>query len=146
MSEQQMQDQLNWLLLRALLQIKHSLIKLSEEQGLTIMQTFTLALLEPGKAVPMNSLSTMLFCDASNVTGIVDRLVWHKLIERKELPQDRRVKTIELTTKGVEARRQLLAKTLEMQLPGIGTLNKEEAETLKNLLTRTLASCAIDRK
>jgi len=146
MSEQKIQDNLNALMFRALIQIKHGLIKLAEERGLTVMQAFTVCLMEPGKSVPMNSMCGMLYCDASNITGIVDRLVQQQLIDRKECAEDRRVKTITLTEKGEKTRKDLLRDSSAMQLPGIATLSTEEAATLQNLLRRTLAGSCMPQK
>jgi DNA-binding MarR family transcriptional regulator len=47
---------------------------LAGELGLAPMQLHALHLIEPGVEVPMSSLAGKLFCDASNVSGIVDRL------------------------------------------------------------------------
>ena len=52
----------------------------------------------------MSSLAGMLFCDASNVTGIVDRLEARGLIERRPAAQDRRVKLLALTPAGEQVR------------------------------------------
>ncbi|MEA2704289.1 MAG: hypothetical protein QOD63_2234 [Actinomycetota bacterium] len=48
----------------------------------------------------MGELAEHLFCDASNVTGIVDRLESRGLVERKPDPNDRRVKRLVLTPQG----------------------------------------------
>ena len=47
-----------------------------------------LGLIEPGKEVPMGALARSLFCDPSNVTGIVDRLEARGLIERRPADGD----------------------------------------------------------
>src|SRR2546423_7707573 len=44
------------------------------ELGLTFSQAHALRLLDPERPLPMSSLAERLFCDASNVTGIADRL------------------------------------------------------------------------
>ena len=48
----------------------------------------------------MSSIAEALACDASNVTGIVDRLESRGLIARATGADDRRVKTITLTAHG----------------------------------------------
>ena len=48
----------------------------------------------------MGELAEHLYCDASNVTGIVDRLEGRGLVERKPDPNDRRVKRLVLTPQG----------------------------------------------
>ena len=44
------------------------------ELGLTFAQAHALRLLDPDRPSPMSALAELLVCDASNVTGIADRL------------------------------------------------------------------------
>jgi len=53
--------------------------------------------------VTMGRVAETLHCDASNVTGIVDRLVAGQFITRQEGELDRRTKTLQLTAKGHRA-------------------------------------------
>ena len=77
-----------WELLWQLMQAnKPRFMALAQEMGLAPMQLHALRLIEPGDGVPMSSLAGMLFCDASNVTGIVDRLEARGLIERRPVRQ-----------------------------------------------------------
>ncbi|MFJ1708149.1 MarR family winged helix-turn-helix transcriptional regulator [Kitasatospora sp. NPDC088346] len=50
--------------------------------------------------VPMRALAGRLGCDASNVTGIVDRLEALGLARRETAPGDRRVKIVAITPEG----------------------------------------------
>ena len=94
-----------WELLWQLMQAnKPRFMALAQEMGLAPMQLHALRLIEPGDGVPMSSLAGMLFCDASNVTGIVDRLEARGLIERRPSPKDRRVKLLVLTEEGSRLR------------------------------------------
>src|SRR4249920_1483443 len=74
------------------------------ELGLTFAQAHALRLLDPEQPLPMNAVAEGLFCDASNVTGIADRLEARGLIERRSAGGDRRVKALALTPAGTEAR------------------------------------------
>lgn len=65
------------------------------------------ALLSLERPIPMNELATALRCDASNVTGIVDRLEDRGLVERHMDQADRRVKQLVLTQAGRELRSEL---------------------------------------
>jgi DNA-binding MarR family transcriptional regulator len=66
--------------------------------GLTAAQAMSLMLLtEPSS---MNHFAELMGCDASNVTGIVDRLEAKGLVARKVDKADRRVKTIARTAAG----------------------------------------------
>src|ERR1044072_9058846 len=49
-------------------------IGICDEFGLTAMQGHSLRMLDPERPVPMSILADTLVCDASNVTGIVDKL------------------------------------------------------------------------
>src|SRR5919197_2353656 len=93
---------------------KRNRVQLAQEYGLSPMQLFALGALEPGRQVPMSSLADMLFCDASNVTGIVDRLEARGLIQRRAAAHDRRVKLLALTDDGVRLRDEV---TRRMQVP-----------------------------
>jgi DNA-binding MarR family transcriptional regulator len=84
---------------------------LAAEFDLSPAQGMALRWLEPGKPVPMNSLAEVLLCDASNVTGIVDKLEARGFIARQAAPEDRRVKMLVLTTKGQELRRKFIDRT-----------------------------------
>jgi DNA-binding MarR family transcriptional regulator len=50
----------------------------------------------------MGQVAHVMHCDASNVTGIVDRLVVQELVSRHESARDRRTKTLRLTEKGTQ--------------------------------------------
>src|SRR5687767_8084215 len=64
------------------------------EFDLTTVQGHVLRILEPERPLAMNELAETLSCDASNVTGMVDRLEHRGLVERRPAPGDRRVKTL----------------------------------------------------
>ena len=51
-----------------------NLPSLAAELELSPAQCHVLHLIEPGRPVPMGELAGALSCDASNVTGLVDRL------------------------------------------------------------------------
>jgi len=138
MATKDLQENLNWLLLRSSMLAKQRLAKVSEEHNLAPMQAITLCLLEPSEAVPMSMISDLLSCDASNVTGIVERLSVGGYIERRELSSDRRVKTITLTPEGVLLREKILPTVAEHDAPSLKNLTAEEAATLKALLIKTL--------
>jgi DNA-binding MarR family transcriptional regulator len=107
------------------------------ELGLHPVQALALRLLEPGEPRPMSTLAGMLHCDASNVTNIADRLEAAGLVVRQPSEQDRRVKTLLLTPKGVDMRDRLAAIWHEPP-PGIAALSPEDLETLLDVLSRAL--------
>jgi DNA-binding MarR family transcriptional regulator len=88
------------------------------EFGLSPIQCHVLHLLEPEHPLPMSRLAETLACDASNVTGLIDRLESRGLIRRQPSTRDRRVKVLKLTPDGVRIRTQLLQRMAERSLPG----------------------------
>lgn len=99
--------------------------------GLTSTQARVLAQLDG--PVPMRGLATLLVCDASNVTGIVDRLEGRALVRREPDPADRRVKNVVATDEGREIIRRVRE---EMQAThgALDTLDEAESATLYALL------------
>jgi DNA-binding MarR family transcriptional regulator len=133
-----LQDNLYWSLVQISIRAKHSLIHLAEQHDLTIMQLITMCSMDPNKGTPMNTISCMLSCDASNVTGIVDRLLVQKLIVREECEQDRRIKMIRLTEAGQHLQTKLLAEIRSYAPESFNTLNGEQKAQLLTLVTKVL--------
>jgi DNA-binding MarR family transcriptional regulator len=108
------------------------------------MQLYTLCSMTPREPIPMNTISCMLFCDASNVTGIVDRLLSQGYMAREEKPEDRRVKMITLTLKGEKLRKELLEELAQYELPEFKQLSETQNVELKSLLSLILQSSPIN--
>src|SRR6202043_1314984 len=81
---------------------------LAAELELSPAQCHVLHLIEPGRPIPMGQLAETLACDASNVTGLVDRLESRGLVRRRPPAGARRVKVLDLTATGSRLRAQLL--------------------------------------
>ena len=79
-----------------------------DEFDLSPVQCHLLHLIEPHRPVAMGRLAETLGCEASNVTGLVDRLEDRGLVQRRPSPEDRRIKVIQLTPTGSRVRAQLL--------------------------------------
>src|SRR5437879_13717716 len=73
---------------------------LASEFELSPAQCHVLHLIEPDRPVPMGRLAEALACDASNVTGLIDRLESRGLVRRRPSANDRRVKVLQLTPAG----------------------------------------------
>jgi DNA-binding MarR family transcriptional regulator len=86
----------------------------------------------------MNKLSCQLACDASNVTGIADRLETQGLVSRKDDPADRRIKMIVLTDKGVTLRHKIMTELHTVAPDGIAKLSRQERDQFDALLAKTL--------
>lgn len=142
MISKQLQDQLSLLMIRSSMKGKYAIVQIAEDHHITMMQALTLCLLEPDQSVPMKSLSTFMSCDPSNITGIVEQLVTEHLVERKESAQDRRVKTVTLTAKGLDLRDKFLAITSSTRLPNLNELTSKETEQLIAILEKATATSA----
>src|SRR5919201_5990222 len=105
--------------------------------GLTFSQAHALRLLDPDRPLPMRSLAERLFCDASNVTGIVDRLEARELVERRSAEGDRRVKALTLTADGVELRDRVLELMSEPPA-AIAALSVADQRALRDVLRRAV--------
>jgi DNA-binding MarR family transcriptional regulator len=79
--------------------VKMNMLALAEGEQLTPIQLFALYAILQGEST-MGRVACVLRCDASNVTGIIDRLVSRGLVMRQEGRRDRREKTLQLTEKG----------------------------------------------
>jgi DNA-binding MarR family transcriptional regulator len=97
-------------------------------------QAHTLKLLSEPQ--PMRWLADAQGCDASNITGIADRLEERGLIERQADPNDRRVKILAVTRTGAKLRDQIFAGGVTTELPGLESLNAQERRQLAALLER----------
>ncbi len=108
------------------------------ELGLTFAQAHALRLLDPEKPLPMSALADLLVCDASNVTGIADRLEARGLIERRSAGGDRRVKVLALTPAGAEARADV-HELMSEPPAAIAALSQDDQRALRDILRRAAA-------
>lgn len=114
-----------WLTMELMLRMKPRMLEVADAHKLTAQQLHVLGFLSDGQPHPMSWLATLLFCDASNVTGIVDRLVALKLVKRVECETDRRVKMVQLTEHGKAVREEIMHELII-----------ESQDRLDNMLTR----------
>ena len=103
------------------------------ECDLSPVQCHALHLIEPGRPLPMGRLAHTLSCDASNVTGLVDRLEARGLVQRRPSAGDRRVKVLQLTPAGSRVRAHLLRRMTEGPLP-LSRLSVDQLRTLVRIL------------
>jgi DNA-binding MarR family transcriptional regulator len=117
--------------------LKNELRKKIEEHGITWPQFHALFHIgEEGMAA--NELARELQCNASNMTGLVDRMTENGWVYREHSKEDRRVWLIKLTEEG----KKLLAvvrpqhrKNIEARM---NRLSDEELKLLGDLLTKLL--------
>ncbi len=125
------------LLFDLLMRQRTRLPQVAAEFELSEPQCHVLRLMEAGAGVPMRRLVERLGCDASNVTGIVDRLEARGLVERTACPHDRRVRLVRLTPRGAETRARIVARMAEPPEP-IADLPADDLAALCAILRRAL--------
>ena len=125
------------LLTRLFFAQRGQLPSLAGEFDLSPVQCHVLHLLQPDRPIPMGRLAATLACDASNVTGLVDRLESRGLIVRRVSDDDRRVKVLALTPAGTRLRTQLQKRLADPPDP-FRRLSDAEQRALVRILERLL--------
>jgi len=92
---------------------------------------------------PMRGLARCLHMDASNLTGLVDRLEDRGLVRRRPDPGDRRVRQLVLTDEGIRLRQMLNARLMS-DPPLLAGLDEDQRRQLGELLTRSAAAASAD--
>lgn len=106
-------------------------------------QCHLLHLIEPERPLPMSRLASTLSCDASNVTGLVDRLESLGFVQRQASSSDRRVKALQLTAAGKRVRTKLVTQMAKESLP-LARLSVRQQRTLVTLLEALVDEKACD--
>ena len=136
------------LFVRFALSQKNWWIALCAEFDLSPMQGHALRILDPERPLAMSALADSLACDASNVTGIVDKLESRGLIVRQGAGHDRRIKMLLVTAQGRALREQLWTRTMEP--PAAVTamapaVRRSLAEVLQSIIDEREATALGDR-
>lgn len=119
-------------------------VALCAELDLTPAQGHALRVIDPDRPVPMSTLAESLLCDASNVTGIVDKLESRGLIARQGADHDRRVKQIAVTERGRRLRDKLVSAVMTPP-PAVSALPMDAKTRLTELLRALLADRGLNR-
>jgi DNA-binding MarR family transcriptional regulator len=90
-------------------------------------------------SMSMKELGNRLACDGSFVTSIADTLEGHDLARREIDGEDRRIKNLVLTEKGLELRARLVRDLFSDDFPGVRQLDAHERETLLALMRKMVA-------
>ena len=125
------------LLVRLFFTQRANLPPLAAELQLSPAQCHLLHLIEPDQPVAMGRLAETLACDASNVTGLVDRLEARGLLRRRPSDADRRVKVLVLTPTGSRLRA-LLLERMTAAPATLERLSLREQRALVRMLRRLL--------
>ena len=106
---------------------------------LTNRQYHALQLLAPGTSRHLTEMSELLFCDKSNVTGLVERMVRDGLVVRGRSDSDRRYLQLSITEQGDRLRERSRDAHEASIAERLGTLTAEEHEQLNRLLAKLAA-------
>ena len=112
-----------------------------EEFDLTPSQGMALRNLDPERPLAMSTLADALACDASNVTGIVDKLESRGLIARRGADHDRRIKMLCVTQTGRALRDRLIGRLLQPPA-AVSSLSRDAKTSLTGILRNILAQQA----
>ncbi|HTI66743.1 MAG TPA: MarR family winged helix-turn-helix transcriptional regulator [Caulobacteraceae bacterium] len=125
-----------WMLLFQLFRSqRREMMTLHSDFQMNPAQVHLLLNLEPDQGVPMSDLAGALACDASYITGLVDKIEDRGLVQRLPNPADRRVKLIALTAEGAEIRGRLLERC--SQPPTfIAALSETDKTALRDIFRR----------
>jgi DNA-binding MarR family transcriptional regulator len=115
---------------------KQRMFAIAQEFDLAPQQMITLRMLGSGPR-KMSELANALFCDNSNVTGIIDRLEERGLVRREAATGDRRVKLIVLTEEGEQMRVEI-TKRMSEPPPAIAALPVNEQTVLRDILKKAI--------
>jgi DNA-binding MarR family transcriptional regulator len=125
------------LLLKFFFTQRADLPALASEFELSPALCHVLHLIEPDRPIPMWQIAEALACDASNVTGLIDRLESRGLVRRQPSAEDRRVKVLVLTSAGIRFRSTVIDRITKP--PEIlNRLSSEEQRALVKILKRLL--------
>jgi DNA-binding MarR family transcriptional regulator len=119
-------------------------VAVCSEFDLTPAHGHALRVLDPARPVPMSTLAEALVCDASNVTGIVDKLESRGLIARQGSDHDRRVKQLAVTERGCRIRDKLVAAIMNPP-PAVKALPGDVKTRLTGLLRSLLSEGGLTR-
>jgi DNA-binding MarR family transcriptional regulator len=88
----------------------------------------------------MREFSERMFCDASNATGLVDRLEQRGLAERRVSDNDRRAKIVHLTAAGTRLFKKVEDSVWIDAPPAIAKLSAADQRALREIIERALSN------
>lgn len=113
-------------------------LQAAEGHGLTLTQAkVLLTLTEPPSALPMREIADRIACDASNITGVADRMEARGFLRREVNPADRRVKNLVATPEGLALAGRIRAEQHRTR-KALADLTEPEATAFAEVLTRLL--------
>jgi len=98
----------------------------------------------PENGIPVNELAKELHCNASNITGLIDRMIENNWVYREHSAEDRRVWLIKLTNEGSALKAKLIPVHHNNIRERLSVLSDEELANLKTLLIKLMNEETID--
>ncbi|MGE5653857.1 MAG: MarR family winged helix-turn-helix transcriptional regulator [Bacillota bacterium] len=98
------------------------------------------------QGVPAHELAKELNCNASNMTGLIDRMMENDWVYREHSAEDRRIWLIKLTPKGVAMKGQLIPAYQRLIEERMGVLDTQELTMLHALLDKLKNGAREERK
>jgi len=124
-----------WLLRSTSSSLKDEFRKRIEEFGISWPQYHAMYLIGD-KGIPANELAHELQCNASNMTGIVDRMSDNGWVYRERSAEDRRIWLVKLTEEGARLKAEIMPQYKQLIDRRMAVLNQEELTQLRQLLTK----------
>ncbi len=117
-----------------------------KEVGLTLAQGHMLGFLKhsPDYRAPLKALEHHMKVAQSTTAGMATRLEQNGFVRIIPDPQDKRIKLVELTDKGLESIKFVKGSMRQIDNELFSDLTKEELEILKVLLKKVTDSCRND--
>lgn len=106
----------------------------------TSQSAFAMHRLDESGELTMSDLAAEMACDASNATGIIDRLAARGLVERRPAAHDRRAKVVRLTPAGARLHKKIRERMFGAAPPPIASLSAADQRALRDILLRALAN------
>jgi len=107
-------------------------------KGVTWPQFHALYHIDDEQGISVNALARELDCNASNVTGLIDRMIENNWVYREHSKEDRRVWLVKLTDEGKALKARLIPERQNDIRERMSALNDEELATLKALLEKLM--------
>jgi len=107
---------------------------------LTPVQYAALATIKANPGLDQVTLAGLIAYDRTTITGVIDRLVQKKLVERRASSRDRRARELEVTDEGRRTLRKITPAVESAQRIMLRGLSAKESEELMRLLRKTIAA------
>jgi len=117
--------------------IRRDLRKKLTEHGVTWPQFHVLHHIK-SEGTSFKELARHLNCNASNMTGLIDRMEENNWVYREHSDEDRRIWLVKITEEGIELKKRLIPEHIDNIKERFSCLSEEELEDLKKLLGKLI--------